>query len=306
MEVARARLADETWLPFLAGQFGDAVVDSTYRRAVNVRLACGALLWIAADGATLAPNALLTDAVGFASVRAGQAVRTTGAAGLAVGAVTIDLQGCHAFSCRVAACDPIDAQVRVGLETAARVLDRYAVAGGLLPRSETATDALGRAMHARLLTGAAGLQAAVAAQDPTDAVASARALIGLGIGSTPSGDDYLLGCLAVLFLHGRTRRFGREFARGLRHCCDDTTPVSRSYLLAACDGRFHIELTSAITTIFLGEEDRIRAAVLRVIALGATSGTDSTVGVLDTVKTLVAWSPAESVPLSTAPPTPRV
>ncbi|MDV3124906.1 DUF2877 domain-containing protein [Mycobacterium sp. 21AC1] len=305
MELARARMADETWLPFLTGQFGDAVVDSTYRHAVNIRLASGDLLWVAADGATLVPNALLTDAVDFAPIRAGQVVRATGADDLALGTVTIDLQGCHTFSCRVAAYDPVPTQVRIGLESAARVLDRHAVAGGLFSRTQTAVDVLGKAIHARLLTGAAGLQASVAAQDLTVAVASARAMIGLGIGSTPSGDDYLLGCLAVLFLHVRMRRFGRELARGLRPWCDDTTPVSRSYLLAACDGRFHVDLTTAITAIFLGKEDRIRGAVLRVIALGATSGTDSTVGVLDTVKTLVAQSPTESVPVSTARPTPR-
>jgi hypothetical protein len=57
-------------------------------------------------------------------------------------------------------------------------------------------------------------------------------------------------------------------------------------LLAACDGRFHADLADAIEMIFLGEQFTIRRGVERVIAIGATSGTDSMVGILDTVKTL--------------------
>ncbi|MGH3640173.1 MAG: DUF2877 domain-containing protein [Mycobacterium sp.] len=286
MELVRAQLADETWLPFLTGQYGDAVVDSTYRHAVNVRLASGDMLWVAATGATRAPNALLTDAVGFDSVAAGQPVRVIGAAGMTVGALTVDLQYCRRFSCRVVASDPVDDRVAAGHGIAAEVLARCGIEGGMLHRAETPTDTLTQAMHARLLTGAGALQAAVAAGDAAGAVAASRALIGLGIGSTPSGDDYILGCLAVLLLHCRTRRFGRQLAVGLRPLCADTTPVSRSYLLAACDGRFHVDVTKVIEAIFLGGQSTVRQSVERVIAMGATSGTDTMVGILDTLETL--------------------
>lgn len=285
MELVRAHLADETWLPFLTGQFGDAVVDSTHRHAVNVRLARGDLLWIAANGATRAPNALLTDAGDFRSVTAGQQVRVTGSAGLAVGALCVDLQDCHTYSCRTEPSGPVVEQVLVGRRIAASVLDTYGVGGGLIQTEEAATraDAFTTATSARLAEGAADMQAAVAVQDAAGAVVAASRLIGLGIGSTPSGDDYLLGCLAVLFMHGRTRRFGAEVAAGVRRLCDDTTPVSRSYLLAACDGRFHADVTKAIEAIFLGESAPIRPAVKRVLAMGATSGTDTMVGILDTL-----------------------
>jgi hypothetical protein len=287
MELARARLADETWLPFLTGQFGDAVVDSTYRHAVNIRLASGDLLWITANGATRAPNALLTDAGDFRSVLAGQPVRVTGSAGLAVGALFVDLQDCHTYSCRTEPCGPVVGQLLVGRQIAASVLDRCGVSGGLIQTEGAAThaDAFSRATSTRLAAGAADMQAAVAAQDAAGAIAAAGALIGLGIGSTPSGDDYLLGCLAVLFMHDRTRRFGGEVSARVRPLCDATTPVSRSYLLAACDGRFHLDVTEAIGMIFLGKPAAIRSAVERVVAMGATSGSDTMVGILDTLNT---------------------
>jgi hypothetical protein len=285
----QARLADETWLPFLTGRYGDAVVESGHRRAVNVCLANGDLLWLAAVGAPQAPNALLTDAADFASVEARQRVRVMDTATLAVGELTVDLRGCRTFSCQVAPSGPVDdVKVLAGREIATRALANCAVAGGLVQLEHTSADAdaFTKATHAGLLAGAADLQEAVASQDVASAVAAARALIGLGIGSTPSGDDYILGCLAVLFLHSRTHKFGRRLAVGLRRWCDNTTAVSRSYLLAACDGRFHADLADAIEMIFLGEQFTIRRGVERVIAIGATSGTDSMVGILDTVKTL--------------------
>lgn len=122
-------------------------------------------------------------------------------------------------------------------------------------------------------------------------------LIGLGLGLTPSGDDFLVGLL-----------FGRELmrlsrkeavvpvdARGIRANLDKTTPAGKSALLMALEGRFPyylLELTRAgDSKIRLGTRDShqdvwlqeqhvsLAQAVRSAVDHGETSGTDTLAGV---------------------------
>jgi hypothetical protein len=115
--------------------------------------------------------------------------------------------------------------------------------------------------------------------DLDDAV---RRTTGRGPGLTPSGDDVLVGILAVLTAPGVTARCGRVAARlraALAPTLPTTTEISRALLRQASQG--HVsrpvwELTSAV----LSGNPAVSFTQARadVLATGATSGGDTCAG----------------------------
>lgn len=101
-------------------------------------------------------------------------------------------------------------------------------------------------------------------------------LVGCGLGLTPSGDDVLVGMLALA-----TSCNHLEFIKKLKHCCQpvlhQTTSVSQMMLRQAFVGQFnqwHLDLILSLNRPF---EVKERAEICAT--LGHTSGTDFMVGV---------------------------
>ncbi|MCX6094066.1 MAG: DUF2877 domain-containing protein [Candidatus Bipolaricaulota bacterium] len=109
-------------------------------------------------------------------------------------------------------------------------------------------------------------------------------LVGLGSGSTPSGDDVLVGILAGLTALSGISAAGQELEtlrQDLAGVSLRTHPASRQMLAAAADGSFPeplVDLVSALGDAEPGE--KLAAAAARVLALGATSGRSFLAGVL--------------------------
>lgn len=110
---------------------------------------------------------------------------------------------------------------------------------------------------------------------PSESARELSRLLGLGIGLTPSGDDFLCGVLAGLFLSGQN---GTTFAQALRaeiraHLAD-TLDVSAAFLSCALDNQFSLAVNS-LYTIPSSEE------LLTVFSeIGHSSGMDTLCGVL--------------------------
>lgn len=101
-------------------------------------------------------------------------------------------------------------------------------------------------------------------------------LIGCGLGQTPSGDDVLVGMLALA-----TSCNHLEFIKELKHCCQpvlhQTTSVSQMMLRQAFEGQFnqwHLELIHS-----LSQPLEVKERAEKCATLGHTSGTDFMVGV---------------------------
>jgi hypothetical protein len=127
---------------------------------------------------------------------------------------------------------------RAGAAPACPSLPRLAPEGPLAPRLEavlpraTLDPEWLRLGRAALALGQASLLA-----PPTTALATA--LLGCGSGSTPAGDDLLVGLLAGLARQGRTvLPLHRALAGGLAATCR----LSRHFLHHALAGRFHLAL----------------------------------------------------------------
>ncbi|MFC2079451.1 DUF2877 domain-containing protein [Candidatus Bipolaricaulota bacterium] len=117
-------------------------------------------------------------------------------------------------------------------------------------------------------------------------------LVGSGRGSTPSGDDFLVGSLAVLWA---TRTFSLHADRqikGFRVLCRweklvERTPLpSAQMILAATEGSFAEPIQVFLATI-IGEEDELIAdATATLVAQGATSGIDVLSGILAALRSI--------------------
>jgi hypothetical protein len=110
----------------------------------------------------------------------------------------------------------------------------------------------------------------------------AAALIGLGPGLTPSGDDYLGGVLIALYQLGREAQ-ARGLWRWLERRLGRTSAISGAHLAAAATGEGHEALHNALQALFSASADwpRVLAALDQV---GHCSGWDSLAGVVAVAK----------------------
>jgi hypothetical protein len=147
---------------------------------------------------------------------------------------------------------------------------------------------------ARLHSACRRLVTVLAAADATALGAGTRALVGNGPGLTPSGDDALVGLLAVLHRVGPTELCSdalRLLAESLDALLCRTTTIGAHYLRLAIDGHFGEHLTDLVDA--LGSGNGVRAEqVARVRATGATSGADALVGVVAGLRLLRKCLPA--------------
>jgi hypothetical protein len=115
------------------------------------------------------------------------------------------------------------------------------------------------------------------------------ALVGLGAGSTPAGDDALIGMLAVL--HRCAPPAAAEpllaaLASDLPPLLPRTTPVSAHFLRLALDGHLSERLVNLVDD--LARDGQVRPQHLALqLATGASSGRDALAGVVTALHELL-------------------
>jgi hypothetical protein len=205
------------------------------------------------------------DAVGWSLPSAGIAIDSSRAVGWSP-----TLPAAAAFSLTPAVAWSADAVRRLAADRAPE--------GGLAPMlsdgDEPADPWLARA---RVLIGTQ--LTALTAGDVASAVGATVGLIGLGVGLTPSGDDYLVGLLAGLEASGNPARNVLAAAIAT-HAPGRTTTIGASMLVHATRGAFAERLHDVLVAIASGRQDALSTLIGRAVAYGATSGTDTLVGML--------------------------
>jgi len=121
------------------------------------------------------------------------------------------------------------------------------------------------------------LRLALLSGDAQTTTSSAVALIGLGIGLTPSGDDFLVGLLAGLEATDDPRRHGLAAAIA-RETPGRTTEFGSALLEHACRGEFSQRLHDVLIAIAAQDTRGLHLAIARATAYGATSGADTLAG----------------------------
>ncbi len=107
------------------------------------------------------------------------------------------------------------------------------------------------------------------AGDQAGAVRATRALVGLGPGLTPSGDDVLTGLLAALW---RFRAHELAAAVGAAAIAGQTTALSATLLHCAARGQAGREVAAVLDG--LSGHAPLERAVARLLGAGHTSGAD--------------------------------
>lgn len=131
----------------------------------------------------------------------------------------------------------------------------------------------------------ADLTAAVRSDPQGAATARAvEALVGLGMGLTPGGDDVIAGLLTGWHATGRpelARRLGQTVLSGIT---GRTTDLSADLLRLAAKGDAGLEVLAALRALHdpagTLPGDRMRPALHRLLSVGHTSGADLATGLL--------------------------
>jgi len=112
-----------------------------------------------------------------------------------------------------------------------------------------------------------------------------RALIGLGSGLTPSGDDLLVGYLTGLWCSVLDKSERGQFVTNLGKAIIDLSPqtndISRTYLYHATQGQVSSRLSELAEAICRRENsERLLALLNSAMQVGHTSGMDTVTGLL--------------------------
>jgi len=164
---------------------------------------------------------------------------------------------------------------------ARQILRLYGRVGGFdkLPGAQT----IGGTMHQALADGNAAQM-----------LEATRYLIGLGPGLTPSGDDFLVGCLRGLWLIRRHAPVAGQTLDRLRdgllpNLDARTTRVGAKFIRYALEGAFAEVLDQAALALLSPSHPQVlQSAVSHLLAQGETSGTDTMLGLLMCLEALLS------------------
>jgi hypothetical protein len=111
-------------------------------------------------------------------------------------------------------------------------------------------------------------------------------LVGLGPGLTPSGDDFLVGMLAVLSLAGRFDLVA-AVDQVIRPTLEEGTgPISRLHLAAALDGESSERLHLMVNALLTGDHGLLASRLVLISQVGHSSGWDSLAGAVMVLRVL--------------------
>ncbi len=273
-------------LPLLQGHDGIiGHIHSCYARVVNVRTPTGRLLTLQGKGPLQSPLALAI-AGGIAalvpSLRVGALVVCEGAE---QHHATLQLceDGAEVWESKLA---PLPGITVSGLYRAAAGLHgwliTYAPERGLVPvlqaleGSSGALDPARRRVYETCTTLLTGTGFA-----PTHCYAILRRFIGLGEGLTPSGDDLLVGLLAMWQAAGEVGPWDSPVARQqlLEYMQTHTTILSAEFLRCALEGHFAEPLLRLVRSLLVGSP-AWQAHAAALAAVGHSSGVDTMVGMV--------------------------
>jgi hypothetical protein len=256
-------------------------VHSVFARVVNVIVPDGTLLTLASREVDDAPDTLVVDLGTFDGRGVAVAEPVAARDGvLAVGrSLAVRFDGARPWVPLLPWYPAHDAPLRRNLDAL-----RTYVAGlerGPDGEAPPPSSAVATAATARLAQHATALGHALERADLETAREQAEALVGLGQGLTPSGDDVLVGLFAVLHLPGGPceplRDLGRQIVARAAH---RTHAISLCALRAAAEGRVRARIVALLSTLIAGERDTMLAALRAVLAIGSTSGRDIVAGIV--------------------------
>lgn len=274
----------------------DAAVHSVFRAALNLRLNdAPALLTLTTASQPDLPQGIRLDtppAFSFETLRLAEPAACRDGI-LRLASLTVDLRSASLWTCNLPALRPNLTHPKTtaawqsvwrALNARQRQTNADILAEAIL--SDTPAAAASRSPLARLAAAPLRRLCLSARQlDPSAALPALTALIGLGAGLTPSGDDLLVGFLAGLWCTLLDDRERLAFLTQLRESVIALSPrtndISRTYLIHAAHGKVSSRLKDLAECLARGAPaDHLLAAAEAAMQVGHTSGMDAVTGLL--------------------------
>lgn len=291
--VVRACSGDAVLLAHLRTLRGCGSVEGAFRGVINLLLPDGELMALAARGSGDGPRTLVVDVAHWfdQGVEAGAAVGF-GPGGIslqgAFGSLRISVRGAaewHPILPYFGSLTP--SELAVPARALHHLVSVDGEPGGMLGPSPGAGP-MEVAVCTALERGRGELVRAVRSSDTVGMRHGVLALLGLGPGLTPAGDDFLTAIALLSSLDGS--RLG-PLARVLRDVLDEqpgrTTLLSTTTLREALSGRVRAGLVDVLRALAAtrGQSEAqaietVRDPVRRALAHGHTSGTDTLSGLV--------------------------
>jgi hypothetical protein len=127
------------------------------------------------------------------------------------------------------------------------------------------------------------LSTALAGNNVSLSVSQACQLAGLGLGLTPSGDDFIMGALyAAWIIH--SYEMAEPLARAVAAASAPlTTSLSAAWLKSAGKGEAGILWHQLFDALISGGQSSIQPQITNILSIGATSGSDALAGFINTL-----------------------
>jgi hypothetical protein len=282
-------------------------VHSVFAHVLNLQTVEGKLVSLASRALDDAPGTLVVDVADFLQSHAapGDAVSVT-AGTLHVGQRLAVRFGTARAWQRALPPYPADiAMLRANLATARSILQRgqregaqppvpgQAYGRGLAPSSTPVpSSALVAAARQRLARHVDALCTALAAADAASTSRHAHAMLGLGPGLTPAGDDVLAGVFAVIALPRSPLAPLLDTARDVAAAAGvQTNAISAAMLDAAVRGEVRERIVALLDSLLRGPVAAVPARMAPVLSIGASSGRDLCAGIAVGLEASLAAAP---------------
>nr|ELR5114477.1 DUF2877 domain-containing protein [Providencia stuartii] len=109
-----------------------------------------------------------------------------------------------------------------------------------------------------------------------------KQFIGLGIGLTPSADDYLVGLMAFLLLkHHPLQHLKCQFQQGINNARTTTTKVSAITLEKAINHQYRENILQLLQMLVAASKKDIYPQFRQILDIGSSSGSDMLFGIRD-------------------------
>jgi len=281
---AFAAVADYKLLPALSfgasvPAYGRASVHSIFERAANLELSGQRLVVLLDAQCSNVPHGLRLPAHAWREVRACLHVGTAvyfepSVLRFVCGDLTVDLSGANRWHVDLT-------KTRIDWRDE-RVVRAFAAACTASQASAARTNDPIAVLYSRRLSRVLPLlKIAIEQLRVAAAVEQLQQLVGLGSGLTPSGDDFIVGCLAGLAISTQDERERLRFLADITASLEisNTTLISRQHLSDACRLLFAQPLAELAVAIAAAAAD-VPARLNAALAVGAHSGADGVAGLL--------------------------
>ncbi|MGW3376231.1 oxamate carbamoyltransferase subunit AllH family protein [Streptomyces hydrogenans] len=276
---------DARLLDLLETLRGKGSVHSVFARVVNLLTPDGTLIALAARGSGDAPRTLTADVSDWSAYHLSAGLGVT----FATGNVSVDGRRLRLATAGARAWRPATPSLAAlppgALAAAADAVDRICRAHGPLGGMLGAAPGAGpmeRAVVDALHAGRTTLLDAVRDGGAAPVRRGVLALLGLGPGLTPAGDDFLTGLALVAALPGsRLAALRPPLREVLAAHGRRTTALSLATLHEAAEGRVRSELLALVALLATGDPGAaLHASVRKVLAIGHSSGGDTLSGLV--------------------------